>query len=445
MMDKDLSIQIRNLGKLYSIAKPKKNQMLRDVISDGVKELYRQVTDRNYVKVRKPTKIPFWALQDVSFDVRRGESIGIIGANGAGKSTLLKLLTRITAPSTGEFTIRGRVGSLLEVGTGFHTELTGRENVYLNGVILGMRKREIDRKFDEIVSFAEVEQFIDTQVKHYSSGMKMRLAFSVAAHLDPDVMLVDEVLAVGDISFQRKSLDKMGDVITGGKTVLFVSHNIAAVRALCTKAVYLEKGRLVSIGDIDSVTRQYMHNRSKMQMSYTLDRVRKKFHGQFVSVMYRNHEGKVDRSFAHDKPFEIVLETLVNQKTPNMFMSLKLYNSELEVVFETNDFETDEDLMLAREPGRYIRQLTIPAGLLAPGQYYLGTAVSEKKNANNIRVIQKTDHVAPFEVFDNGSVLARHSVAFHGLVHPVIEWKLADEGEFDELASHKLEDDGGEE
>ena len=199
-----------------------------------------------------------WAVKDVSFDVQPGEVIGVVGGNGAGKSTLLKLMSRITSPTEGEIQLRGRVGSLLEVGTGFHPELTGRENVFLNGSILGMGRREIERKFDEIVAFAEVEKFLDTPVKRYSSGMYVRLAFAVAAHLEPEVLLVDEVLAVGDMAFQRKCLGKMGQVSRQGRTILFVSHNMTAVKTLCTRAVLFEGGRLVADGDVDAVVDRYL-------------------------------------------------------------------------------------------------------------------------------------------------------------------------------------------
>ena len=432
-MEKQTAISVRGLGKVYSIKKPKKNLMFRDAIFESAQDLYKRVTDRSYIPPSNLKKTPFWAIRDVDMDVQMGESVGIIGANGAGKSTLLKLLTRITAPSEGEFTIRGRVGSLLEVGTGFHTELTGRENVYLNGVILGMRKKEIDRKYDEIVEFAEVEDFMETQVKHYSSGMKMRLAFSVAAHLDPDVLLVDEVLAVGDISFQRKSLDKMGSVISGGKTVLFVSHNIAAVRALCTKAVYLDKGRIVSMGDIDTVTREYMNSRSQVDAVSQIDTIKKKYDAQILSAIYLDEHGKPEHTFAENQPFSIILKTYVAERLQNAIMSLKVFNSELDVVFESNDFENDEELLVMREPGIHIRQLNIPANLLSPGQYYLGVAVSRRKNMSNLHTIQKVDHVAPFEIFDSGSAMARNGVAYHGLVHPNIVWNPVDQKDFDTL------------
>jgi ABC-type polysaccharide/polyol phosphate transport system ATPase subunit len=244
----DIAIQVENLSKRYQIgARQKRYDTLRDQIAD----LRLQIADwskrlfKSGIGNPKPEVDFIWALKDVSFEVKRGEVVGIIGRNGAGKSTLLKILARITKPTSGRARIFGRVGSLLEVGTGFHGELTGRENIYLSGAILGMKKREIDRKFDEIVTFAEVEKFIDTPVKRYSSGMYVRLAFAVAAHLEPEILLVDEVLAVGDAAFQKKCLGKMGDVAKEGRTVLFVSHNFEAVKSLCTRGIVLGKGSLV--------------------------------------------------------------------------------------------------------------------------------------------------------------------------------------------------------
>lgn len=232
---------------------------LRDSLSSAVRAARRWAAERVCL-ARRPSSSAedFWAIRDVSFDVNPGEVIGIVGRNGAGKSTMLKVMSRITSPSEGEIQIRGRVGSLLEVGTGFHPELTGRENVYLNGSILGMSRREIERKFDEIVAFAEIEQFLDTPVKRYSSGMYVRLAFAVAAHLEPEVLLVDEVLAVGDMAFQRKCMGKMGQVSRQGRTILFVSHNMTAVKALCTRGVLFEGGRVVADGNVDDVVQRYL-------------------------------------------------------------------------------------------------------------------------------------------------------------------------------------------
>src|SRR2546421_2955217 len=241
-------IQVEGLGKCYSLRhnRPERYTTLRDVIADKAKRLFRPNGGGSKPQTpgsERPSKEDFWALRNFSFDVRQGEVVGIIGRNGAGKSTLLKILSRITEPTEGRVVLGGRVASLLEVGTGFHPELTGRENIFLNGAILGMTRHEIRRKFDEIVAFAEVEKFLDTPVKRYSSGMYVRLAFAVAAHLEPETLIVDEVLAVGDASFQRKCLGKMGEAARGGRTVLFVSHNMAAVKSLCTRAGLLEEGQ----------------------------------------------------------------------------------------------------------------------------------------------------------------------------------------------------------
>jgi len=249
------TIRINGLGKQYrktlgGLRAP--YQTLRETIMDVVKAPIRKLRRASEDGADRPQL--FWALRDISFEVEQGEAVGVIGRNGAGKTTLLKLLARITEPTEGWANICGRVGSLLEVGTGFHQELTGRENVYLNGAILGMSRREIEGKFDEIVAFAEVEDFIDTQVKHYSSGMYMRLAFSVAAHLEVEILLIDEILAVGDVAFQAKCLDKMGEVTRGGRTILFVSHNMGVINALCDRAVWIEKGRIMQIGSSVNVT-----------------------------------------------------------------------------------------------------------------------------------------------------------------------------------------------
>ena len=243
-----IAIRVENLSKQYKIAALRPHHdTLRDQLMGSLKSIFQ----RNGSPDQGESTI--WALRDVSFEVKQGEIIGIIGRNGAGKSTLLKVLSRITEPTTGSAEIFGRVGSLLEVGTGFSRELSGRENIYLSGAILGMKKAEITRKFDEIVSFAEVERFIDTPVKHYSSGMYLRLAFAVAAHLEPEILLVDEVLAVGDASFQKKCLGKMEEVHKGGRTVFFVSHNMAAITSLCTRCLLIDDGRLVRSGSPESV------------------------------------------------------------------------------------------------------------------------------------------------------------------------------------------------
>jgi lipopolysaccharide transport system ATP-binding protein len=262
-MSGDVVIRAEGVGKKYLIghrAERERYVALRDVLARGARGLWRKSADlaRGRALVAGDSTEEFWALRDVSFEVRRGEVLGIIGRNGAGKSTLLKILSRITEPSAGRVTIDGRVASLLEVGTGFHPELTGRENIYLNGAILGMSRAEIRRKFDAIVAFAEIEKFLDTPVKHYSSGMYVRLAFAVAAHLEPEILVVDEVLAVGDAEFQKKCLGKMSEVAGGGRTVLFVSHNMAAVQRLCSKAMALDGGTILAAGNVARTVQNYL-------------------------------------------------------------------------------------------------------------------------------------------------------------------------------------------
>ncbi|NLT72662.1 MAG: ABC transporter ATP-binding protein [Chloroflexi bacterium] len=262
----DVAITVENLGKSYRIGAGPRHDTLRDAVAARLRRRRdrgsRTIDDRSpgglSPSAQSSGSETFWALRDVSFEVKSGEVMGVIGRNGAGKSTLLKILSRITEPTTGQAVIRGRVGSLLEVGTGFHPELTGRENIYLNGAILGMHRSEIDRRFDEIVAFSEIERFLDTPVKRYSSGMYVRLAFAVAAHLDPEVLIVDEVLAVGDAAFQKKCLGKMGDVAGEGRTVLFVSHNMAAVQNLCGWCLLLREGVAVAQGNTAEVISQYM-------------------------------------------------------------------------------------------------------------------------------------------------------------------------------------------
>ncbi len=261
-MAEDVVIRAEGLGKKYIIGHETKRERytaLRDVAAKSVRNVVNRVADvaRGRALVRGAATEEFWALKDVSFKIKRGEVLGIIGRNGAGKSTLLKILSRITEPTEGRVTIEGHVASLLEVGTGFHPELTGRENIYLNGAILGMSRAEIKRKFDEIVDFSGVEKFIDTPVKRYSSGMQVRLGFSVAAHLEPEILIVDEVLAVGDAEFQRKCLGKMSEVAGGGRTVIFVSHNSGAVRALCERAILVKDGRIQNDGKVADVLQVY--------------------------------------------------------------------------------------------------------------------------------------------------------------------------------------------
>ena len=268
-MSNDVAIQVEGLGKEYRIGETKERyyRTLRDTLTRSVTAPFRAMKSsvKRADSSQRNGHNKFWALKDISFEVKRGEVLGVIGRNGAGKSTLLKILSRITEPTLGYADITGRVGSLLEVGTGFHAELSGRENIYLNGAILGMKRTEIERKFDEMVAFAEVEDFVDTPVKHYSSGMYLRLAFAVAAHLEPEILLVDEVLAVGDIAFQKKCLGKMEEVAAHGRTVLFVSHNLGAIKELCTDCLVLENGRIAFRGSAAEGVMHYSRNLSQTE------------------------------------------------------------------------------------------------------------------------------------------------------------------------------------
>ena len=325
----DIAIRVENLGKQYHIGGPQKQySRLGDRLADAITAPMRRVGKllRGQATGAADLDEKIWALRDVSFEIKRGEVVGIIGRNGAGKSTLLKILSRITDPTTGYAEIYGRIGSLLEVGTGFHPELTGRENVYLNGAILGMKKGEIARKFDEIIAFAEIEKFIDTPVKHYSSGMYVRLAFSVAAHLEPEILLVDEVLAVGDVAFQRKCLGKMDDVAQQGRTVLFVSHNMGLMQTLCERGIVLQEGAIFTDGTITAAVDSYLQTLDQMNMEDPAERTDRKGMGQ-VRLTDVKVYGSGNGSSSNAKtgqPVRFVFH--VNNIVPGMACSFFLYD-----------------------------------------------------------------------------------------------------------------------
>jgi lipopolysaccharide transport system ATP-binding protein len=304
-MGGDVVIRVENLGKRYTLGAGSNERYtaLRDVIAQGARRVFGGGRGARSGSDESPQE--FWALKDVSFEVKRGEAVGIIGRNGAGKSTLLKILSRITEPTTGRISLKGRVASLLEVGTGFHPELTGRENIYLNGAILGMHRAEIKAKFDEIVAFAEVERFLDTPVKRYSSGMYVRLAFAVAAHLEPEIFVVDEVLAVGDAQFQKKCLGKMQDVAQGGRTVLFVSHNLAVLRGLCEVACWLDHGRLRGFGGAIEITDQYLQESVKQSESETDTSQVRRLGGFGEKLRITRIKWTTNIPLVHDSPFGI--------------------------------------------------------------------------------------------------------------------------------------------
>ena len=361
----DFAIRVENLSKKYSLGAAKvRHNTLRDHLVGGIKSLFK--------KEQRPSQDAsiFWALKAVSLEIKKGEVVGIIGRNGAGKSTLLKILARITEPTTGVAEIHGRVGSLLEVGTGFHGELTGRENTYLNGAILGMTKKEIDRKFDEIVAFAEVERFVDTPVKHYSSGMYLRLAFAVAAHLEPEILLVDEVLAVGDLAFQRKCMGKMGDVAEQGRTILFVSHNIAAIESLCSTAYLLDNGQLVESGTTKTVVDAYLSSISTLGKTPLEHRTDRRGNGRLrcTEIEFRSDEGVPTEVVQAGKTLLIsVAYASTSHTVKNVEMSIDIFAQSGQCMLVLNNAIVGADLESVPGVGRFFcRVERFP---LSPGQY----------------------------------------------------------------------------
>jgi lipopolysaccharide transport system ATP-binding protein len=337
---------------------------------------------QNFRRLRDLADIPtdgpasndvLWALRDVSFEMKEGEVVGIIGRNGAGKSTLLKILSQITDPTHGRADIYGRVASLLEVGTGFHSELTGRENLYLNGTILGMTKREIDNKFDAIVDFSGVEKFIDTAVKHYSSGMQVRLAFAVAAHLEPEILIIDEVLAVGDAAFQRKCMGKISQVAQQGRTILFVSHNMAAITRICGRALWFEQGRLRDSGETEQIVAKYLASDTSSAGEIDYRRIEGKKPGsafiELEAIRILNKEGITTSSLDVRHPFAFEIQYRVLQRADNLRIAVRLNAHDGTVLFVSTD--TDGVNELVREPGIYISRCEVPGDLLNHGQYYM--------------------------------------------------------------------------
>jgi ABC-type polysaccharide/polyol phosphate transport system ATPase subunit len=372
-MNSDVVIQAGHLGKKYVIgheSERERYRALRDVIGRGARNFVRTTVDmlRGRPILAGDTIEEFWALKGVNFEITRGEVVGIIGRNGAGKSTLLKILSRITEPTEGRVTINGRVASLLEVGTGFHGELTGRENIYLNGAILGMRRAEIRRKFDEIVAFAEIEKFLDTPVKRYSSGMYVRLAFAVAAHLEPEILLVDEVLAVGDAEFQRKSLGKMSDVAKGGRTVLFVSHNLGAIRRLCSHALLFESGRLTFSGSVDEALTAYERlYRSSGRLVASASFSGPIAHQVRFDQITCRQAGSVVSVLDPLRDIEIELHWYTLQPFPDFELKITIFRDGLHIA-SCHDTLDQPPV----RPGHFISKFNIPANILRPGMYTLG-------------------------------------------------------------------------
>lgn len=380
----DIAVSVDGLSKLYRIGQRERYYTLRDSIARVLTAPFQRSPRRQiantFVAPREPASLHpsgngqemIWALKDVSFEIRRGEVVGIIGRNGAGKSTLLKILSRITEPTEGEARVYGRVGSLLEVGTGFHPELSGRENIYLSGAILGMKKKEIERNFDAIVDFAEVEKFIDTSVKHYSSGMYMRLAFSVAAHLEPEILTVDEILAVGDAAFQKKCLGKMGDVAQEGRTVLFVSHNMDAIQRLCERCLWFDSGSVVLDGEAEATAATYLrqlhgdlrahYQTAQSSQSLPIQRA------HLIETELLNAQGERCQNLRFGEPFSIRMLWEHAKQIEGVAYAIRIYDDRDRFLSAANTLNSGLEI---ESSGTHEVQCKFAENVLVPGEYYV--------------------------------------------------------------------------
>ncbi len=424
----EYTIQAHNIGKRYHIgsARRKGYRTLRETINEVASAPFRRANSllRGHASGAADLHEEIWALKDISFEITQGETVGIIGRNGAGKSTLLKVLSRITEPSVGYVDLYGRVGSLLEVGTGFHPELTGRENVYLNGAILGMTRRDIDRKFDEIVEFSEVPKFIDTPVKHYSSGMKLRLAFSVAAHLEPEILIIDEVLAVGDSAFQKKCLNKMQDVGQEGRTVLFVSHNMPAVTRLCERTILLDQGQVLRDGPSHQVVGAYLNSGTGTTAERLWDDPRKAPGDDVVrirGVRVLNDNGDVSDAMDIRRPVGLQMDYDVLEPDQIFMLYFRLFNEEGTEIFTTID--SDGEWRQRQRPlGSYTSTAWIPGNLLAEGTVFVWATI---RTLNPSQVRAKEQDAVAFQVIDSmegDSARIDHGGHVAGVVRPLLEW-----------------------
>jgi len=411
------AIQATNLGKRYRIGAAQRSHHLREVLADAMKRPFQRKTEDI-----DNDETTLWALRDCSFEMAEGEVVGFVGRNGAGKSTLLKILARVTEPTEGEAIVRGRVGSLLEVGAGFHNDLTGRENVMLNGAILGMRSSEIRRKFDEIVAFAEVERFIDTPVKHYSSGMYMRLAFAVSAHMDPEILLIDEALAVGDAAFQAKCVAKMSDVARSGRTVAFVTHNMSSVRSLCNRVIWLNSGRIAAIGDPDEVVASYL------QTSYTTWREQRwedrdeapgNDEVRIHAARIRPAGGTPDDRISISTPLEIEVEYWNLEDEAPLGMSIQLINEHDVVVFDARPVLEREWQGRPFPAGLFRDVCYIPAGLLNDGRHRVEVTFHHYKT----NVVYSHYELLIFDIEDDIDQRYEWWGRWQGAIRPSFPWR----------------------
>ena len=408
----DTVIHVEHLAKQYRLGGPAHLGTLRETLTGWFRSPFR-APFRSARDEHAPT---IWALDDVSFDITRGEVVGIIGGNGAGKSTLLKILSRITTPTRGTARIRGRVGSLLEVGTGFHPELTGRENIFLNGAILGMSRREIAAKFDEIVAFAEVERFIDTAVKYYSSGMYVRLAFAVVAHLEPEILIVDEVLSVGDARFQQKCLGKIDDVARGGRTVLLVTHNMAAVYRLATSVMWLDRGRVVQIGAPRPTIAAYLGGERRSRFVAT---VRTSGPQLLEADVFDAHDRPAARLLNTD-PVTIRIRYALPHRAPGMMVGIGVLAADGTTIFTTNT--NDAATTVPDAAGEYEAEVTIPGHVLLVGDYHVALCLWD-----HAAIFDLQEPALSFTVEHGPSVVYAMSGERKGFVHVPCAWAVREQ------------------
>jgi len=425
----DVALRVEQVSKVYRLGRRNRHQTLRESLTDAVAQSVRRIPARlKGLPSSRPAQETFWALKEVTFGVAQGEVLGIIGRNGAGKSTLLKILSRITEPTQGRVQGYGRVGSLLEVGTGFHPELTGRENIYLNGAILGMRKSEIRNTFDEIVDFAEIETFLDMPVKRYSSGMYVRLAFAVAAHLESEILLVDEVLAVGDAAFQKKCLGKMEDVTNQGRTVLFVSHNLLAVQDLCNRAIWLQEGRLVEEGPPGRVVSHYVQTSFSALTEQRWEDVNAAPGSDDVRLRRACVRPTEDAAASIDvcTPFAMEFEYLNLKPGAYLNLSLQLYNEQGILVFESAPVHEPVWQGNPMPVGLFKDVCHVPGNLLNDGMYRVVLHLVKDQGT----LLHKEDDILIFEVHDAVENRAGWHGAWDGAVRPILAWstELIQEG-----------------
>ena len=424
------AIIVKNLSKRYRIGlKEKKDDTfvgaVGSILKSPFQNLKRLQNLTHFTNVKQNSDDIIWALKDVSFEVKKGEVIGVIGANGAGKSTLLKILAQITHPTTGSIELNGRVASLLEVGTGFHPELTGRENIYLNGTILGMTKKEIDFNLDEIVEFSGVEKFLDTPVKRYSSGMRVRLAFSVAAHLEPEILLIDEVLAVGDAQFQKKCLGKMDAVAKGGRTVLFVSHNMSAIKSLCKKSILFSNGILAGLGETNKVIYNYLNVNNGIEVKKSQcgsdNALTVSDSVKLISIRLIDDENKEIEILNENSMLGVeIIYMALDLKTP-IVPSVNIYNNYGEILFSSINRNFKKGLH--SNNGNHSYTLWIPKNTFSTGYFKVGVILSSFAHTNSERLIQTKEHLS-FEVNDKtlNEIVGENGQGKESFLRPQFEW-----------------------